>query len=184
MPNKCLVAGGPCQLASGTWEQRNGCGVWGSNQGMPHSGSRRMFCLFGVEATGTEPRVVDLDEPSPLLSCQAGQSCAAEQLLQPCARSWMCRWQQEDTGRVWCRHSSCGGGAPVSAGTAPPASLHALGTGIQSLAQQLGCLSMHGAGESVPQILELGLAAAAAAAPQGSGRAGLWEDRRVAEELG
>lgn len=72
----------------------------------------------------------------------------------------------------------------MSAGTAPPASLHALGTGIQSLAQQLGCLSMHGAGESLPQILELGLAAAAAAAPQGSGRAGLWEDRRVAEELG
>lgn len=78
MPSKCLVAGGPCQLASGTWEQQE----WGSNQGMAHSGSWGMFCLFGVEATGAEPRVVDLDEPSPLLSCQAGQRCAAEQLLQ------------------------------------------------------------------------------------------------------
>lgn len=29
MPSKCSVAGGPCQVASGVWEQRNGCGVWG-----------------------------------------------------------------------------------------------------------------------------------------------------------
>lgn len=54
--------------------------------------------------------------------------------------------------------------------TAPPASFHALGTGIQS--SQLGSLSMHGAGEPLPQILEPGLAAAAA--PQGS-----WGSRAV-----
>lgn len=52
---------------------------------MTRSGSSGMFCLFGVEAIGTEPRVVDLDEPSLLLSCQAGQHCAAEQLLELCS---------------------------------------------------------------------------------------------------
>lgn len=101
MPSKCLVASGPWQLAPGTWEQQNGCGTWGSDQGMAHSASWGMFCLFGVEAIGTEPRVVGLDEPSLLLSCQAGQGCAAEQLLQLCALSRMCPWQQGDTGRVW-----------------------------------------------------------------------------------
>lgn len=53
---------------------------------MTCSGSSGMFCLFGVEAMGTEPRVVDLDELSLLLSRQAGQSCAAEQLLELCSR--------------------------------------------------------------------------------------------------
>lgn len=104
MPSKCLVAGGPCLLAPGTWEQRNGCGVWGSDQGMAHSGFWGMFCLFGVEAIGAEPRVVGLDEPSPLLSRQAGQGCAGEQLLQLRALSRMCPGQQGDTGRGWCRH--------------------------------------------------------------------------------
>lgn len=70
----------------------------------------------------------------------------------------------------------------MNAETAPPASSHALGRGIQSLEQQLGSLSVHGAGEPCHKswILVLLLLQQLCRNP---GRAGMWEDWRVAEEL-
>lgn len=68
----------------------------------------------------------------------------------------------------------------MNAETAPPASSHALGRGIQSSDQQLGSLSMHGAGEPCHKSWSLVLLLLQQLR-RNPGRAGMW---RVAEELG
>lgn len=110
-------------------KRRNGCRVWGQNQGMACADSQGMFFSVGVEAMGTKPGVAFCGKSGKALldssSCCAGRSCAAELCCGSSSVALGCSsghvsgdGKRAWGGLCWCRR--CSGAQPsVNAETKP-----------------------------------------------------------------